>query len=199
MLHNLKAAGFNLIELALVLLLVGILTLAIVPAYNSLFGSTLLDQYAQQIELMVLRAKDHAQQMDKPVAICFGLTQKCAAEGVLSASSLQEPQNLQEWSQALQSDAQLLEHSDLIRQEDSQWYLVEALPMSNKVAITTNFSQQRLMIRADGQGVLQPGSIFLCGVAARDEKITGQRILVSRSASVRQEPMDQSQIQKYCT
>ena len=163
-----------------------------IPGYFGLFSKEYVVDYAANLEVLLKRAVDYAQQRQEPVSVCFALSKACNAEGIMSYKNPdQAPQNLSDWNESLNQSKHLIEDS-------ANWQLIEALPLSEKVSLSSNFFQQRLMIRSDGLGVFQPGSIYLCSLGVNAHELVGQRLVIARSGRIRREAMLSDDILKYC-
>lgn len=165
--------GFTLLESLLTLLVLAAL-IAIAGVYWSWGADGIKEQaYVRSIEDLLFRTKRSAEVLEQPVAICFALSEKCMAEGVLV------PRDDQSTAESIQ-----------------EWQLLEGLPLEGGIFIGTNFNGQQLIVQAGGQSVRQPGTIHICSL---NRKLPyAWSLVVSRSGRVTTNKIEGQDLNNIC-
>lgn len=166
--------GFTLFELVVTLAIVAIVVIGAGVYWSWGVPGAKERAYVRSMEALVLRGIRHATTLEQPIAICFSLSDGCAAEGMLYPRV----------DQALTETAQ-------------EWHLLESLPQKEGLFFRSNFTDQRLIIQAGGQSVRQPGTIYICSA---DENVKQAWVLVvARSGRLSSKTIEGDEFRRICS
>lgn len=166
--------GFTLLELIVTLAIVAAVVVGAGVYWSWGVSGAQERSYARSMEALVLRGIDHAATLEQPIAICFTLSDGCAAEGMLYPRV----------DQALAETAE-------------EWHLLEALPRKDGLFLRSNFTEQRLIIQSGGRSVRQPGTIYICSA---DQSVTQAWVLVvARSGRVTSKVIAGQEFRQICS
>ena len=165
--------GFTLYELIVVLAIVAILVVGGGIYWSWGVPGAKEEAFVRSTQSLIGRAMDYAKELERPIAVCFSLSEGCAAEGVL-------------YPRVDQAFAETAE----------EWHLLESMPNKDGVFLRSNFSQGRLIIQAGGRGVRQPGTLYICSTDQDVEKAWS--LVVARSGRITPRDVGPEEKQSIC-